>query len=61
MLFLTIMQNISHRKAEDGRVYVVKTEKFITEAEIESIRNKQEKVKKHKKDKHTSKSQNHQS
>lgn len=49
------------RKAEDGRVYVVKTEKFITEAEIESIRNKQEKVKKHKKDKHTSKSQNHQS
>ncbi len=37
------------RKSEDGRVYVVKTDKFITEAEIESIRNKQEKAKKQRK------------
>ncbi len=48
------------RKAEDGRVYVVKTEKFITEAEVEDIRNKKEKTKKQKKDKRTSKNQNHQ-
>lgn len=48
------------RKAEDGRVYVVKTEKFITEAEIEGIHNKQEKARKQRKDKRTSKSQNHQ-
>ena len=46
------------RKAEDGRIYVVKTEKFITEAEIEGIRNKQEKAKKQRKDKRTSKSRN---
>ena len=49
------------RKAEDGRVYIVKTEKFITEAEIETIRNKQEKAKKQGKDKCAFKNQNRQS
>lgn len=49
------------RKAEEGKVYVVKTEKFITETEVESIRNKQEKSKKQKKDKQLSKNRNHQS
>lgn len=48
------------RKAEDGKIYVVKTEKFITEAETEGIHNKQEKARKQRKDKRTSKSQNHQ-
>lgn len=37
------------RKAEDGAVYVVKTEKFITEAEINAIHDKQEKAKKQRK------------
>ncbi len=49
------------RKAEEGKVYVVKTEKFITETEVEGIRNKQEKSKKQKKDKSASKNRNHQS
>lgn len=48
------------RKAENGEVYIVKTEKFITEAEIESIRNKQEKARKQRKGRRSSKSQNHQ-
>lgn len=48
------------RKAEDGGVYVVKTQKFVTEEEIEGIRDKQEKAKKQKKIKRASKSQNHQ-
>ena len=37
------------RKSEDKMVYVVKTEKFITEAEVESIRDKQKKSKDYKK------------
>lgn len=48
------------RKAEDGGVYVVKTQKFVTAEEIEGIRDKQEKAKKQKKIKRASKSQNHQ-
>lgn len=36
------------RKSEDKMVYVVKTEKFITEAEVESIRDKQKKSREHK-------------
>lgn len=49
------------RKAEDGTVYVVKTDKFITEAEMESIRDKQTKAKQQKKDRRGSKSRNHRS
>ncbi|MCM1121331.1 MAG: exonuclease domain-containing protein [Eubacterium sp.] len=49
------------RKAEDGSVYIVKTEKFITEAEIETIRNKQAKAEKQGKDKYTFKNRNRQS
>ena len=37
------------RKSEDKMVYVVKTEKFITEAEVEAIRDKQKKSKDYKK------------
>lgn len=48
------------RKSEDGRVYVVKTDKFITEAEIESIRNKQEKIKKQRRVRNISKNQDYQ-
>lgn len=48
------------RKAEDGSVYIVKTQKFITETEIESIRDKQVKAKQQRKNRKHSKSQNHQ-
>lgn len=48
------------RKSENDEIYIVKTEKFITEAEIESIRNKQEKARKQRKGRRTAKSQNHQ-
>ena len=37
------------RKSEDKMVYAVKTEKFITEAEVEAIRDKQKKSREHKK------------
>ncbi|MBD5485045.1 MAG: exonuclease domain-containing protein [Lachnospiraceae bacterium] len=48
------------RKAENGSVYVVKTQKFITEAEIDNIRDKQTKAKQQRKDKRISKNRNHQ-
>lgn len=48
------------RKSEDGMVYVVKTEKFITEAEVDSIRDMQDKARKQRKEKRISKSRNHQ-
>ena len=48
------------RKAEDGAAYVVKTDKFITEAEMETIRDKQEKARQHRKGKRLSKNQNRQ-
>lgn len=48
------------RKAEDGSVYIVKTQKFITETEIENIRDKQVKAKQQRKSRKHSKSQNHQ-
>lgn len=40
---------IRMRKTEDKMIYVVKTEKFITEAEVEAIRDKQKKAEEHKK------------
>lgn len=39
------------RKSEEKMVYVVKTEKFITEAEIDAIRDKQKKAGEYKKNK----------
>lgn len=48
------------RKAENGAVYVVKTQKFITEAEIDNIRDKQTKARQQRKDKRISKNRNHQ-
>lgn len=48
------------RKAENGDVYVVKTQKFITEADIDNIRDKQMKARQQRKDKRTSKNRNHQ-
>ena len=47
------------RKADDGAAYVVKTSKFITEAEIAVIRDKQEKTKRQRKIKRGSKNRNH--
>lgn len=48
------------RRAENGAVYVVKTQKFITEAEIDNIRDKQTKARQQRKDKRISKNRNHQ-
>lgn len=48
------------RKAENGDVYVVKTQKFITEADIDNIRDKQTKARQQRKDKRTSKNRSHQ-
>lgn len=49
------------RKAEDGGIYVVKTQKFITEAEMDNIRDKQVKAKQQRKNQKTFKNQSHQS
>lgn len=45
------------RKAEDDMVYVVRTDKFITEEEVADIRSKQEKSKLQRKERRTSKKQ----
>ena len=39
------------RKSEEDSVYVVKTEKFINQEEVEDIRNRQEKAKEQRKEK----------
>lgn len=49
------------RKAENEQVYVVKTSKFISEEDVKNIYTKQEKAKQQRKEKRTSKNQNHQS
>lgn len=49
------------RKAENEQVYVVKTEKFISEEEVENIRSKQEKARQQRKEKRIAKNQNHRS
>lgn len=48
------------RKAENGAVYIVKTEKFISEQEIAAICDKQEKTRQQRKSKRASKIRNHQ-
>lgn len=48
------------RKSEENMIYVVKTEKFITEAEVNGIRDKQDKAREQRKEKRLSKSRNHQ-
>ncbi len=48
------------RKAEDGGIYIVKTQKFITETEVQNIRDKQAKAKQQKKNRKSFKNQNHQ-
>ena len=48
------------RKAEDGAAYIVKTEKFITEEEVDVIREKQEKARRQRKDRRISKNRNRQ-
>lgn len=49
------------RKAENEQVYVVKTEKFISEEDVENIRKLQERAKLTRKEKRTTKNQNHRS
>ena len=48
------------RKAENGAIYVVKTEKFITEPEMAIIRDKQDKARQQRKGKKLAKNRNHQ-
>ena len=48
------------RKAEDESVYIVKTEKFITQEELEAICAKQEKARQQRKGRRLSKNQNRQ-
>ena len=47
------------RKTEDGRVYVVKTEKYISEEDVKRIQEKQEHAKQHRREKRIAKNQNH--
>lgn len=47
------------RKSEDDMVYVIKTDKFITEEEVNDIRDKQEKSKQQRKEKRTLKKNSH--
>ena len=47
------------RKAENGLVYIVKTQKFITEPEVAVIRDKQNKVRQQRKGKRIARNQNH--
>lgn len=49
------------RKAENEQIYVVKTEKFISEEDVENISRLQEQTKIHRKEKRAAKIQNHQS
>ena len=52
---------IRMRKSEDGKVYVVKTEKFISDEEVENIQEKLEHTKQHRKERRKAKNQNHRS
>lgn len=47
------------RKSEDDMVYVIKTDKFITEEEVNDIRDKQEKSKQQRKEKRALKKNSH--
>ena len=47
------------RKAENEQVYVVKTEKFISEDDVNSIYEKKERAKQQRKEKRLAKNQNH--
>lgn len=49
------------RKAENGQIYVVKTEKFISETDVENIYKRQEQARQHRKEKRIAKNQNHRS
>lgn len=49
------------RKAENDKIYVIKTEKFISEEEVDNIREKQEHAKQQRKERRAVKSQNHRS
>ncbi|MDE5931794.1 MAG: DNA polymerase III, partial [Lachnospiraceae bacterium] len=49
------------RKAENGQVYVIKTEKFISEEDVENIYKRQEQARQHRKEKRAARNQNHRS
>lgn len=47
------------RKSEDGQIYVVKTEKFISDDDVKNIQDKKEQTKQHRREKRIAKNQNH--
>lgn len=49
------------RKSENGQIYIIKTEKFISEEDVENIYKKQEQARQHRKEKRAARNQNHRS
>jgi len=49
------------RRSEDGQIYIVKTEKFISEQDVENICKKQEQARQHRREKRAARNQNHRS
>lgn len=49
------------RKSENGQIFIVKTEKFISEEDAENIYKKQEQARQHRKEKRAARNQNHRS
>ncbi len=49
------------RKSENNLVYIIKTEKFISEEDVENIYKKQEQARQHRKEKRAARNQNHRS
>ncbi len=49
------------RKTEDGQTYVIRTQKFISEEDVEDIIKRREQARQHRKEKRAAKNQNHRS
>lgn len=49
------------RKSENNQIYIIKTEKFISEEDTENIYKKQEQARQHRKEKRAARNQNHRS
>lgn len=49
------------RKSENNLVYIIKTEKFVSEEDVENIYKKQEQARQHRKEKRAARNQNHRS
>ncbi|MCI8772560.1 MAG: exonuclease domain-containing protein [Lachnospiraceae bacterium] len=49
------------RKSENNLVYIIKTEKFVSEEDVENIYKKQEQARQHRKEKRAARNRNHRS